>query len=172
MIPFAEACALANRHGLRLLAIDGLPCSGKTTLAGEIATLTGFQCLAVDDFFLRYGDFLSAVKELAGSGHCSYFPFDWESMSISQELRSITLADGPVLVEGTASLHPDIASLFDLRFFVESDETSILEAVLERDGNYFEKEWRDHWLPNAALYMKTKPRERADYMVAGRGAQR
>ena len=90
-------------------------------------------------------------------------------MKVSQELRTVTLADGHVIVEGTSSLHPDLAPLFDIRFFVESDETTILEAVLKRDGNYFENEWRDLWLPNAALYMETKPRERADFFVAGRG---
>ncbi len=189
MLSFGEACALARRRGTRLLAVDGLPCSGKSTLAGEIVETAGFQCIAVDDFFLplsawphdirpsfpsafyRYGEFLAAVKELAESGRCSYFPFDWGSMNVSQESRLVRLADGPVLVEGTSSLHPDIAPLFDLRFFVESDETTILEAVLERDGNYFEKEWRNLWLPSLALYMETKPRERTDFFVAGRGVR-
>lgn len=91
-------------------------------------------------------------------------------MNDGKEERLVTLADGPVLVEGTSSLHPDIAPLFDLRFFVESDETTIFEAVLARDGNFFEKEWRESWLANAAAYMKTKPQERADFVVAGRGA--
>lgn len=171
MLSFGEASALARRLGPRLLAVDGLPCSGKSTLAEKMAEANGFQCIAVDDFFQRYEEFLTAIRELAGSGRCSYYPFDWPSMRFSQERRTVMLANGPVIVEGTSSLHPDLAPLFDVRFFVESDETTILDAVLRRDGNYFENEWRDLWLPNAALYMETKPRQRADFFVAGRGVR-
>ena len=104
MLSFREASALARRLGTRLLAIDGLLCSGKSTLAGEIVEANGFQCIAVDDFFQRYEEFLTAIGQLAGSGHCSYYPFDWPSMKVSQELRTVMLADGPVIVEGTSSL--------------------------------------------------------------------
>ena len=76
----------------------------KSTLAGKIVEANGFQCIAVDDFFQRYEEFLTAIGQLAGSGHCSYYPFDWPSMKVSQELRTVMLADGPVIVEGTSSL--------------------------------------------------------------------
>jgi hypothetical protein len=147
----------------------------------------GIESVPMDDFFLplsewpssivpafpfpfyRYETFLSAVKELSEHGSCEYFPFDWDEMKISRSARRVDLATGPVVVEGTSCLHPKIAPLYDCRLFVESHEATALPAILERDGDYFENEWRSLWLPSAAIYMKTNPRSRADFLVRGRG---
>jgi hypothetical protein len=49
------------------------------------------------------------------------------------------------------------------------NEATILQAILERDGDYFEHEWRTLWLPSIAICMKTDPRSRADFLIRGRG---
>jgi len=188
MLSPEKACELVQQlPSMKLLAVDGLPCSGKSTLVTKMAARIGLQVVAVDDFFLpksmwprpitpsfpfphyRYEVFLATVRELATTGRCEYLPFDWDSMEISQVARSVILSAGPVAVEGTSGLHPEIAPLFDLRFFVESDERSTLEAILKRDGSYFEEEWRTLWLPSSAIYMETEPQLRADFLVRGRG---
>jgi hypothetical protein len=92
--------------------------------------------------FYRYQTFLSAVEKLAVSGSCEYLPFEWERMEVSQRARRVDLAAGPVVVEGTSSLHPRITPLY---------------------------EWRTLWLPSTAIYMETNPGSRADFLIAGRG---
>jgi uridine kinase len=65
-----------------LIAIDGLPCSGKGTLVGRLKERMDLDCIEVDDFvlpeeqwpsrnqpafpfpFIRYKAFLEAVKTL------------------------------------------------------------------------------------------------------------
>ena len=47
------------------------------------------------------------------------------------------LLDGPVIVEGVSALHPDLAPLYDLRIWVESDAATVLsfdavELLLEK----------------------------------------
>ena len=174
------------RHG-GLVAIDGLPCSGKSTLAERLVEGGGFQCIAVDEFFLpesawradahpafpltcsRNDEFITAIRDLAGDGRCRYFPFDWDRMQVSSVARVVERAAGPVVVEGMTSLQPVIADLYDVRIFVESDRRSALDAILRRDGDYFGDVWRTVWLPSADIYMQTNPRTRADYIVIGRG---
>jgi len=152
----------------------------------RLVTDFGIQTVPLDDFFLplaewpsdispsfpfpfyRYAAFLSAVEELAVRGSCEYLPFDWNDMRTSEKPRTVHLADGAVAVDGTSSLHPKITPLYDIRFFIESDD-AIIESILERDGTFFEKEWRTLWLPSVEVYMQTNPRIRADFLVAGRG---
>jgi len=182
-----QAIDAARSRTARLIAIDGFPCSGKSTLASKFSAELGFQVLPLDDFllpisdwrsdispgfpfpFCRYEAFLTAVESLARSGSCGYLPFDWEKMQLSDGHRVVHLDAAPVAVEGTSSLHPRLAPLYSLRLFVESRETTVLTAVLSRDGHYFEAEWRNLWLPSVDIYMKTNPRARADLLVQGRG---
>ena len=187
-LSFDDACLLLKQpSAARMIAIDGLPCSGKSTLASKLAMLLEAECLPVDDFFLpqsdwptdirpgfpfpfyRYEEFVVAIGNLTGTGRCRYFPFDWDEMRVSTTPRIVTL-ERPVIVEGASSLHREIARHYDIRFFVESDGSTMLEAILKRDGNFFEKEWRGLWLPSVASYMLTSPQERADFLVTGRGA--
>lgn len=91
MIDFGEAVALASTYpDARLIAIDGLPLAGKSTLAKRIATVLSAEIISLDDFvkpeaewrsrtepsfpfdFVRYDEFLNAVNSLAGDGFCSY----------------------------------------------------------------------------------------------------
>ena len=41
---------VTQRPGLRLVAIDGLPLAGKSTLADRVAVAPGAQCIHLDDF--------------------------------------------------------------------------------------------------------------------------
>ena len=71
-----------------LVAIDGLPCSGKTTLAERLQDKFGFECVHLDDFvlpksewpldckpafpfeYIRYNDFLDTIRSLSMTGKC------------------------------------------------------------------------------------------------------
>ena len=118
----AVRLAVANPTA-RLIAIDGLPVSGKSTLAERIARAANAKCLYLDDFvkpegewqsrsqpsfpfdYIRYDEFLDAVKSLARNGECTFRPYDWERGRVQEEPRTIQLVN-PVIIEGVSALHP------------------------------------------------------------------
>jgi uridine kinase len=184
-----DAVVARVREGVNppLIGIDGLPVSGKSTLAGRLESDLGLECIYLDDFvlpeaewpsrtrpafpfeYIRYAEFLEVVRMLAATGSCRYRPFDWATGTIAQTEREVTVRS-PVVIEGVSALHPDIADLYGLRIFVESDAASTLQASLDRGVGSWEREWREMFMPSVELYMMTDPRGRADLIAAGRGA--
>lgn len=178
--------AIETAAGVRLIAIDGLPVSGKSTLAERMIEAIGAQAIYLDDFikpeaqwrgsvepsfpfpYIRYDDFLNTVQTLHRDGSCSYFPYDWSTGRAAEEARHITLAQ-PVIVEGVSSLHPYLKPLYDTSFWVESDAKSTLQASLERGVGDWADEWRRLFMPCVEIYLDNNPRDRADYIVKGRG---
>ena len=98
MLTFNEVVALvASRPKPLLVAIDGLPLSGKTTLALRLIKELGAERLGLDDLvrpeaewpsrdkpsfpfdFVRYDEFVDAVCSLAYERCCSFHPYDWET---------------------------------------------------------------------------------------------
>ena len=171
-----------------LIAIDGLPCSGKSTLAEQLQAAHGFECLYLDDFirpkeewlskskpafpfeYIRYDEFLAAIATLAATGQCSYWPFDWESQAVAKEPRTVSLVK-PVLIEGVSALNAALNELYGLRIFVDGDRSTTLETAIGRGGGMWADEWRDLFLPSVDLYMQSRPELRADLIVQGRGAK-
>jgi uridine kinase len=184
-VDFATALAAATAPGIRLIGIDGLPVSGKSTLADAIIERNGGAAIYLDDFvlpqpqwhgrvapafpfpYIRYADFLNAANDLVHTGRTTYAPYDW-STGGAGPLRTVTV-DRPVIVEGVSALHPDLAPLYDLRIWVDSDPATTLAASLARGVGDWEAEWRNLFLPSVDLYLATNPRQRADLIVAGRG---
>jgi uridine kinase len=167
------------------IAIDGLPCAGKSTLADHLKRSLDAECIHLDDFvlpesewpparipafpfsFIRYDAFLTTVTALATTGACSFHPFDWHSLAISQRLHVVRL-EKPVIIEGVSALHP-LSHHFALKVFLESDRATSLQAALERGAGGWEREWREFFMPSVDIYMRTQPEKRADLLVAGRG---
>ena len=172
-----------------VIAIDGLPCSGKSTLAADLSKRINGECVYLDEFvlpeqawrtptepafpfnFIRYDEFLAAVTALAVTGRCAYYPFDWDVLEISSQCRTVRLTR-PVIVEGVSSLNSAVCHLYGLRIFVESDRATVLAAAIDRGVGRWGNEWRDLFLPSADIYMATQPACRADLVVPGRGAAR
>lgn len=181
-----EALVL-GRPQLRLVAIDGLPAAGKSTLARRLVETTGGTCVQLDEFvrpqpewrwrdrpsfpfdYIRYDEFLAAVQDLAATGQCCYRPYDWVSGELAEAERTVQVA-GPVFVEGVSALHPGLAPLYDLRVWVASDATTVLQAVRARGMGGWAREWERMFLPSVELYLGTDPVVRADLLAAGRGA--
>ncbi|MGP8025823.1 MAG: uridine kinase [Acidocella sp.] len=168
-----------------LIAIDGLPCAGKTTLAMRLQEIHGFECLHVDEFlrpedewhgsqpafpfpYIRYEEFLQAVTDLAEQGECSYAPYDWKTLAVSTTPRRIT-THRPVIVEGISALVPLLEPYYGLKIFVDSDRRSIQDVARTRSLGIWLREWREIFLPSADMYMLTRPERRADMIVPGRG---
>jgi uridine kinase len=114
-----------------LVAIDGLPCSGKSTLATSLEERFGFGCIYLDDFvlpesewpsrdepafpfeYVRYDEFLGAIGSLAATGRCAYRPFDWASLSTSGTTKEVS-TERPVIIEGVSALNDAICHLYGL----------------------------------------------------------
>lgn len=188
MIDFGTVLDLLRaRPDAQLVAIDGLPVSGKSTLAERLETELGATCVYLDDFvrpqsewrgtarpafpfpYIRYDEFLATVMALARGETARYRRYDWATGQLMDDWREIR-SDGLVVIEGVSALHPELAPLYDLRFWVESDATTTLAASLARGAGDWEAEWRNLFMPSLALYMATDPRRRADHLIAGRGA--
>lgn len=187
-LTFDQVSALLQTLPLsaELIAIDGLPLAGKSTLAAQLVEEFGFGLVGVDDFvaphedwpsdikpaypfpFSRWEEFRTAVRALRNEGQCFYYPFDWEIGFVSPEPRYV-VRDKPIIIEGAGALDPELVACFDLKFFVESDEATLMPARMARDGDVRTEDWTNLYLPSDALYMATKPQDRADFLVAGRG---
>lgn len=178
---------LKARPEVRLLAIDGLPVSGKSTLAEQLETELGAQIVYLDDFvrppsewrdrakpafpfpYIRYDAFMAAVTSLARGETARFQRYDWAKERLATAWHEIVPGDLTV-VEGVSALHPDLAPLYDLRLWVESDPATTLEASLARGVGAWERDWRELFMPSVALYLATDPQQRADLRVMGRGA--
>lgn len=188
MIDFDTVLELLRaRPDTRLVAIDGLPVSGKSTLAELLAAERRAACIYLDDFvrpesewrgtakpafpfpYIRYDAFLATVKTLANGEIARYRRYDWAAGQLARDWSEIR-PDGLVVVEGVSALHPVLTPLYDLRFWVESDADTTLAASLARGTGGWDDEWRDLFMPSVALYLATDPRGRADHVVAGRDA--
>jgi uridine kinase len=178
---------LRNRRDIRLIGIDGLPVSGKSTLAQRLVEEFSASVIYLDDFvlpqdqwpeptlpffpfpYVRHNVFFTAVETLAARGSCRYELYDWESGRLG-EWKEVRADQGPVVVEGVSALAERLAALYDVKIWVESDDTTTLEASLERGVGPWERKWRELFMPSVGLYLETRPQERADLVLAGRGA--
>ena len=169
-----------------LIAIDGLPVSGKSTLADFLSKRLELDAVYLDDFvlperlwptdrqpafpfgYIRYADFMAAVVSLATSGRAEFHPFDWASGNVAEAHRTVVL-DRPVLIEGVSSLHPALCRHYALGVLVDSDRSTTFEAAAARGMGEWRTVWRDWFLPSVDLYFASNPAERADVHVAGRG---
>lgn len=185
MIDQSDVMELAR--GKRAIGIDGLPVSGKSTLAEALESELGAVCLYLDDFvipdplwprplrpaypfpYIRHADFLATAAALVATRTCAFRPYDWDSGQLAAP-RTLEAHDRPVIIEGASALDPALAPLYDLRLWVESDRATTLDAALARGVGPWADQWRDYFLPSVDLYMRTNPRGRADHIMAGRGA--
>ncbi|WP_298285680.1 hypothetical protein [Acidocella sp.] len=182
-----KAGGLAHALKKPLIAIDGLPCAGKTTLALRLAEIYGFPILHVDEFisaeadwvsrqpgfpfpYIRYEQFLQAVIDLAKTGACTYYPFDWQSFAVSKTPKRLTTAR-PVIIEGISALVPLLLPYYGLKIFVDSDRKTIFEVAHDRALGVWADEWRRIFLPSVDMYMLTHPEREADIIFPGRASR-
>jgi uridine kinase len=166
----------------RVIAIDGAPLSGKSTLAQQLADRLGLEQLGLDDFYdgpqhgpgypyryFRYAEFEDALHAFRRDGACAYRRWDWPRMAKAVDLTRVAPQRTPLIVEGCSVLQRRFLPLYDLTLFVESERATRRQAQLLRDGGRMAGVWNDVVWPSVALWEATDPAAMAQVRVAGRG---
>lgn len=155
----------------RLLCIDGPAGSGKTTLAGRVADLSGARVLRMDDLYPGWAGLFSVdphvlgiLEPLAAGRPGRYRRYDWVSDAYAEE-HVVEPADLLVL-EGVGAGNRRWAPWSSLLVWVEAADEVRFTRGLERDGEAA----RDHWVAWMAderrLFAAEDTRARADVLIA------
>ncbi|MDN4175484.1 4-amino-4-deoxy-L-arabinose transferase [Nocardioides sp. SOB77] len=158
----------------RLVCVDGPAGSGKTTLAGRVAAMTGAPVVHMDDLYEGW-DGLPGVAAQLGTllrplargetGH--YRRFDWHADAYAE---TVAVAPAPLLVlEGVGAGTAAYAASMTVLVWVEAPPDLRLTRGLERDGAEAEPHWRRWTVAEAAHFAADRTRERADLLVDGTG---
>lgn len=168
-----------------LIAIDGRPCSGKSTLADQLIESLNAEAIFLDDFFIppqswpvdikpafpfpyfRNDEFILGIKTLAHGEIFEYRVFDWTTQRIEQ--KKIVDPKNIIIVEGVSVLSEQLYRNFQKKIFVVSDKDSEFEAISQRENRKNLETWKSLYLPSVDIYWQTKPWEHADILFAGRG---
>lgn len=156
----------------RLICIDGLAGSGKTTLATAIAALAPDAVVIGTDELLAgwrglpgLGSSVEALLRPLASGRTGQWRrWDWVADGWAE---TVDVAPGPLLVlEGVGSAAAAYDDLVTLLVWVEADRETRLARGLARDG----EDQRGHWLTwfedEAALHERENTRSRADVLIS------
>ncbi len=173
------AYRVVSRHLCRLIpilekmgqvtAIDGRAAAGKSTLADELAAVTGASVIHMDDFFLPPE--LRTPERLAepgGNVHYERFevevlpylrsrePFAYQRFDCSQMALADyqTVAPGLCIVEGSYSHHPRFGDYADLTVFCDVDPAEQMRRIRRRNPDLAER-FEQEWIPMEELYFKT-----------------
>lgn len=152
-----------------ILAIDGRSGAGKSSLAALLASVyDGALVVHMDDFFLQphqrtaqrlqtpggnvdHERFLEEVLAPMRRGEAFWYrPFDCGRMEIGEGMR---LSPGRLcIVEGSYSLHPSLASAYDLRVALRIDAAAQRARILARNGEQMLARFIEMWIPLEERY--------------------
>lgn len=157
----------------RLICLDGPAGSGKTTLAGEIATLTGAQVLHMDDLFEGW-DGLPQIKAQLDSvlrplteGHAgSYRRWDWfaDDWAETVDVPPVSL----LVLEGVGSGARGHADLVTVLAWVEVPPGLRVWRGLDRDGHELTDRWEQWSVDELEHFEREGTRDRVDLCFDGR----
>jgi uridine kinase len=179
-VPVADLAARilatpARLGGVRMVCVDGPAGSGKTTLAGRLATALDDAAALVhfDELYagwtmtgaqgrLQAGVLGPLSENRAGSHH----RYDWATRRFAPEAVAVPVRE-VLVVEGCGSSPRALDPWTTLRVWVEAPVELRLARGLTRDGWELEPEWR-RWLDTeAAEFAREGTRERADVRLDG-----
>ena len=161
--------------GKLTVAIEGGSASGKTTLGEILENVYGCTVFHMDDFFLqphqrtpeRYAQvggnidherFLEEVlKPLSEGKTVNYRRFDCHTMKISDgvEIKPEKLT----VVEGTYSLHPNLAPYYDFSVLLEISPELQRERILIRNTPEMARRFFEEWIPLERAHLSSKATE-------------
>ena len=179
LLPLVTALdrALAEKPRI-LLAIEGGSASGKSTLADLLTAIYPDTALFhADDFFLRTEQRTAAryaqpggnldrerleseiLIPLSRNETAVYRSFDCRALSLRE---SVGVPPGRLnIVEGSYSLHPELARYYDLSVFLDISPETQRSRILERNGPEWAQQFFERWIPLEQTYFqKTDTRGR------------
>lgn len=177
-------CELDRRLacGTVTLAIEGGSASGKSTLGELLAHLYGCTVLHMDDFFLRPDQrtperlaeiggnvdrerFAAEVlSPLARREVIVYHPFDCATMTLASP---VAVEPTPLtVIEGAYSMHPDLASAYDMSVFLAISPEHQAARIRHRNTPNMAERFFAEWIPMEARYFEgMQVKERCDVVI-------
>lgn len=164
--------------GTRLVCIDGPAGSGKTTLAGRLATVlgTGAGLVHMDDLYEGWtmtgavARLTSGVLERLAAGRPgAYRRYDWDAGAFLPDVVPVPVAD-VLIVEGCGSSPRQFDPWTTLRIWVEAPQELRLARGIERDGAELTDEWLRWQQLEADVFETEDTRARAHLHIDGSAA--
>ncbi len=153
----------------QVTAIDGRAAAGKTTLAKELAAVTGASVIHMDDFFLPMElRTPERLNEAGGNIHYERFeseilpfvredaPFTYRRFDCSQMALGDfqTVERGRRIVEGSYSHHPRFGDYADLTVFCDVDPQEQMCRIRRRNPDLAER-FEKEWIPMEEKYIES-----------------
>lgn len=161
--------ALAASERPVIAAIDGRCGSGKSTLGSLAAERLGCALVHTDDFYLPFARrpagwerIPCANMDLARLREEVLEPFLTGERAVYRPYRcgegrycpeTVLPAGGLLLVEGSYSLHPDLAALYELKIFLTCSRAVQERRLRAREGDHFPA-FQDTWIPLEEAYIR------------------
>ena len=179
----AKIQSCPQRSKTKLIAIDGLGGSGKTTFVYnlkklcpefEILSLDHFPCLPEEYPYSKAGaqtrvsldrfekQALEPLKHGEKAVYENTFWWPTDEQPQKYEIRP----GGPVLIEGCYSFHTRIRKYYDYSIWIQCSPEQALSRAVKRDGESGREIWEKVHAPNEMNYMtKQSPHEAVDIVV-------
>jgi len=154
-----------------VVAIDGPAGSGKTTLAGALASATGAQLVHMDDLYLGWSGLEASAGRLREEilaplwlGRVGrYRRYDWHAEALA-ESHEVT-PGGMLVVEGVGCVRAGTRGFFSAIIWVAADDAMRLARGLARDGSAAEGHWRDWMRQERDVFARARTHEVAHLHV-------
>ncbi len=164
------------------IAIEGKCGSGKTYLSNILLNKYNCNIFHMDDFFLReeqrtedrmkeiggnvdYERFLDEVlKPLENNEPFSYKTFSCKTMSLEDTIN--VEPKNLNIIEGSYSLHPTLEKYYDLKVFINIDETTQIKRLTKRCNDFLLNKFITEWIPKENIYFETfKVKDKSDIII-------
>lgn len=155
----------------KVIAIDGLSGSGKTSLADAVAERLAAPVVHLDDLYPGWDGLAAAIpllteqvlQPLARGERAAYRRWDWHR---DRWAETVPVAPAPVLVvEGCGASALPAGRYAAVRVWVQAPTGVRRERGIARDGTAYAPHWQRWQAQEDALFAADDTRSRADLVV-------
>lgn len=169
-----------------VIAIDGVGCAGKTTLAAQMAEALGARIVHFDDFY-RVLDPATRESLNPRDGYQNYFDwerlrndlliplkmgqtgcfrkYDWSKNALGKIIENVE-PTGYLIIEGVYSCRPELRTFYNHTIFVKVPrEIRELRAIARDENSPF---WISRWMAAEDFYITSaSPESSAEWVFDG-----